>query len=248
VALRAFAEGALFAEVIGDGHPRVLALHGWGRRGADYRPSLDGIDALAVDLPGFGASPPPELAISAVGYAEMIAPVLDEFGAPPVVVGHSFGGRVAVCLASAQPDKVGKLVLTGSPLIRLVPAKTPSIGYRALRGLNRIHLLSDQRMEQIRRSRGSRDYRAATGVMRDVLVRVIGESYEPELRSLRSRVYLLWGAQDREVPVAVAEAALRAIREGGGNAELEVLPGVGHLLPLEAPDDLRRVVEEALAS
>jgi pimeloyl-ACP methyl ester carboxylesterase len=53
---------------------------------------------------------------------------------------------------------------------------------------------------------------------------------------------------DREVPVEVAEAVLRTIREGGGNAELEVIPGVGHLLPIEAPDDLRRVVEEALAS
>jgi pimeloyl-ACP methyl ester carboxylesterase len=248
VALRAFAEGALFAEVIGDGHPRVLALHGWGRRGADYRPSLDGIDALALDLPGFGASPPPEHAISAAGYAELIAPLLDEFETPPVVVGHSFGGRVAVCLASARPDKVGKLVLTGSPLVRLAPALKPSLGYRLLRRLNRLHLLSDKRMDEIRRNRGSPDYRAATGVMRDVLVRVIGESYEPELRSLRSRVYLLWGSEDREVPVEVAEAVLRTIREGGGNAELEVIPGVGHLLPIEAPDDLRRVVEEALAS
>jgi pimeloyl-ACP methyl ester carboxylesterase len=201
-----------------------------------------------VDLPGFGASPPPEHGISAAGYAELIAPLLDEFATPPVVVGHSFGGRVAVCLASALPEKVGKLVLTGSPLVRLAPARKPSLGYRVLRSLNRLHVLSDERMEEIRRSRGSPDYRAATGVMREVLVRVIGESYEPELRRLRSRVYLLWGGQDREVPVAVAEAALRAIREGGGNAELEVLPGVGHLLPLEAPDDLRRVVEEALAS
>jgi len=59
-------------------------------------------------------------------------------------------------------------------------------------------------------------------------------------------VFLLWGNDDREVPVAVAESALHLIREGGGNAELEVLPDVGHLLPIEAPRDLRRVVEEAL--
>ena len=248
MALRAFAEGALFAEVIGDGHPRVLALHGWGRRGADYRPSLDGIDALAVDLPGFGASPPPDRAIAAPGYAELIAPLLDEFASPPVVVGHSFGGRVAVCLASSMPDHVGALVLTGSPLLRLAPGRKTSLGYRARRSLNRMGLISDEKMEEIRRSRGSSDYRAATGVMREVLVRVINESYEPELRRLRSRVYLLWGSQDREVPVAVAEAALLTIRRAGGNAELEVLPEVGHLVPIEAPGDLRRVVEEALAT
>jgi pimeloyl-ACP methyl ester carboxylesterase len=101
-------------------------------------------------------------------------------------------------------------------------------------------------MEALRQKRGSTDYRAANGVMRDVLVKVVNESYEPQLRSLSVPVVLLWGADDRDVPVAVAERALRLIREGGGVAELEVLPGVGHLVPIEAPEDVRRVVGEAL--
>ena len=59
MALRALADGALFAEAYGDGSPRVLALHGWGRRGNDFAASLAEFDALAVDLPGFGATPAP---------------------------------------------------------------------------------------------------------------------------------------------------------------------------------------------
>lgn len=246
MALRAFADGALFAEANGDGPPRVLALPGWGRRGTDYRSALDGMNVIALDLPGFGASPPPGEPVGAEGYAGLIEPLLEEFDSPPVVVGHSFGGRVAVCLAASHPDRVGNLVITGAPLLRLRPARKPSLGFRLARAFNRVHLVSDDRMEEMRRNRGSADYRAATGVMRDVLVRVINESYEPQLLELRSRVFLLWGNDDREVPVAVAESALHLIREGGGNAELEVLPDVGHLLPIEAPRDLRRVVEEAL--
>ncbi len=247
MALRAFADGALFAEALGDDPPRVLALHGWGRRGSDYRPALAGMGTLAVDLPGFGASPPPATAMGAAGYAELVTPLLEEFSDPPVVVGHSFGGRVAVCLAAAEPDRVGSLVLTGAPLLRLTAPGRPPAGYRLVRALNRARIVSDARMEEIRKRRGSSDYRAADGVMRDVLVTVVNESYEPEMRRLRSRVYLLWGAEDREVPVAVADASLRIVTESGGAAELEVLPGVGHLLPIEAPDALRRVVEEALA-
>ncbi|MGH8914615.1 MAG: alpha/beta fold hydrolase [Acidimicrobiia bacterium] len=246
MALRAFADGALFAEAIGDGPPRVLALHGWGRRGADYRHALAGMDALAVDLPGFGASPVPVEAQGADGYAQAIAPILDEFETPPVVVGHSFGGRVAVCLSAANPSRIKGLVLTASPLVRSTRGRRPSLGYRVIRSLNRARIVSDARMEQVRQRQGSPDYRAAGGVMRDVLVKVVNESYEPQLRALRLPVVLLWGAEDREVPVAVAETAMRLIRGSGGAAELEVLPGVGHLVPTEAPDDLRRVVEEAL--
>jgi pimeloyl-ACP methyl ester carboxylesterase len=102
-------------------------------------------------------------------------------------------------------------------------------------------------MEEIRRSRGSADYRAASGVMRDILVKVVNESYEEELSRLRSRVLLLWGTADDEVPVAVAERSLRLIREAGGSAELEVLPGVGHFVPTQAPNAIARVLGEVMA-
>lgn len=246
MALRAFADGALFAEVIGNGRPRVLALHGWGRRGNDYRHALADMDALAVDLPGFGASPPPRDVMGAEGYARALEPLLGEFTVPPLVVGHSFGGRIAVCLATVFPDLVGDLVLVGSPLLRLEPSRKPPIGYRFLRTLNRLRLFPDDRMEEVRSNRGSADYRAASGVMRDVLVTVVNESYEPQLAALKGRVYLLWGAEDREVPVSVAEKALKLIREGGAAAELEILAGVGHQVPTQAPDVVRRVVSEAL--
>lgn len=246
MALRAFADGALFAEVIGNDRPRVLALHGWGRRGNDYRHALADMDALCVDLPGFGASPPPESVIGAEGYARALEPLLAGFDGPPLVVGHSFGGRIAVCLATIFPDLVGDLVLIGAPLLRLGPSRKPPVGYRLVRTLNRLHLFPDDRMEQIRSNRGSADYRAASGVMRDVLVTVVNESYEAHLAALKGRVYLLWGAEDREVPVAVAERALKLIRNGGAAAELEVLAGVGHQVPTRAPDAVRRVVSEAL--
>ncbi|MGD2061719.1 MAG: alpha/beta hydrolase, partial [Acidimicrobiia bacterium] len=119
MALRSFLEGALFAEAFGSGTPEVLALHGWGRRGSDFATTLHGLDAIAPDLPGFGASPAPEAVIGADSYADIVAKILDSFDRPPVLVGHSFGGRVAVCLAAKHPRLVGDLVLTGVPLIRL---------------------------------------------------------------------------------------------------------------------------------
>lgn len=242
MALRSLAKGALFGEVLGDGPPQVLALHGWGRRGADFNQSLSGIAALAIDLPGFGASPPPSEVLGAAGYADIVSRALEEFDEPPVLVGHSFGGRVGVCLAARRPGEVGPLVLTGVPLLRRAPVRRPPTSYRLIRYLNRIGLVSDNRLEAEKQRRGSDDYRSARGVMRDILVKVVNEEYPTELRSISSDVLLLWGGNDREVPVDVAERALSMTT----NARLEVIEGVGHHVPLEAPERLRTAVESFL--
>jgi pimeloyl-ACP methyl ester carboxylesterase len=242
--LRAY--DGVFAEVHGSDPPRVLALHGWGRRGADFDAVLDGLDALAVDLPGFGATAPPEHPIGAAGYAERLAPILGGLDAPVVVVGHSFGGRVGLCLAVDHPDRVSGLVLSGVPLLRTRPVRRPGPGYRLLRSAHRAGLVSDERMEQIRRSRGSADYRAATGVMRDVLVTAVNETYEDGLARLTVPVALVWGADDREAPVGVAEAAHRILDQAGVPVTLEVVAGVGHMLPVVAPGPLRAAIDRML--
>jgi pimeloyl-ACP methyl ester carboxylesterase len=241
LALRSFLDGAVFAEVYGEGAPDVLALHGWGRRGSDFSAALQGLPAIALDLPGFGASPIPDEAIGADAYADIVARILDSFDRPPALVGHSFGGRVAVCLAAKNPERVGKIVLTGVPLIRLETGRQPPASYRLMRWMNRVGIISDERMERLKRSRGSSDYRAASGVMRDILVKSVNESYEGQLARIPNRVHLLWGAEDHDVPVSVAEAASALLED----AELEILPGVGHMVPIEAPEALRAAVEGA---
>lgn len=238
--------GSLFAERFGSGPPRVLAMHGWGRRGADFSASLGTLDALAVDLPGFGASPPPTSAMGASGYAELIGPALAMFDRPPVVVGHSFGGRVAVAREFLHPGSASGLVLAAAPLVRTGSGRRPSLAHRALRQANRMGFVSDEMMERRKRRHGSADYRAATGIMRDVLVMAVNESYEEELRSLRVPVHLVWGSNDDEVPPHVASEAAEIIDGSQSLVKVEVLEGVGHQIPLQAPETLRRAVVQML--
>jgi pimeloyl-ACP methyl ester carboxylesterase len=127
------------------------------------------------------------------------------------------------------------------------PAPKTPLGYRVARALHRLGLLSDARMEARRRHSGSDDYRAATGVMRDVLVRSLAETddgtYRRALGDLTCPVELVWGERDTAAPVEIAEQAKALVRD----ARLTVLPGVGHLLPTEAPAAVRDAIDRLTA-
>jgi pimeloyl-ACP methyl ester carboxylesterase len=229
----------------------VVALHGWRRTHADFAaslgPSAPGgpLSTLAPDLPGFGATPAPAQPWGSVEYAAAVARVIEDAvgsGPAPVVVGHSLGGRIAVRLASARPELVGALVLSGAPLLpRAAGPRRPPFGFRLVRALHRAHVVGDASMERARQRHGSPDYRAAHGVMRDVLVRLVNERYDDVLAALRCPVELVWGDDDTEAPVESARALASAIAQ----AHLSLCHGAGHLLPLTAPAELRAAVERA---
>jgi len=243
--LRAYGDGSLFGEPYGEGPVRVIWLHGWARRGQDFAAAANelarrGVASVALDLPGFGASPAPSSAGGARRYAELVMPVLREIGDGPfVLVGHSFGGTVACVLAADHPEFVRSLVLTGAPLLRSPSSSSSPKIYRVLRWLHARGVVRDARMETARQKYGSSDYRQAAGVMRDVLVISVNESYEDELARLDVPVTLLWGEEDREVPLDVATRASALLST---THTLQSLQGIGHLLPCEAPDELANVV------
>jgi pimeloyl-ACP methyl ester carboxylesterase len=246
--LRAFGTApgpTVFGEQSGDGPARVLALPGWMRTRADFAAVLDGLDAIALDLPGFGgATPEPLEATGAAGYAAAVSPALDACAAGVVVLGHSFGGRVAVHLAATQPDRVGALVLTGVPrLVKPSTSHRPPASFRLLRWLHGKGLVSDARMEARRQRDGSADYRAAHGVMREVLVKAVNEDYADLLPLITCPVTLVWGDNDTAAPLAVAQHAQPLF---GGTASLTVVPGAGHLTPSTAAAELRAAIEAHL--
>ena len=129
--LRAYGDGNIFGEPYGEAPIRVVFLHGWARRALDFAECATelagrGVGSVALDLPGFGASPLPKVAGGARYYAELLAPVLRQISDEPLVlVGHSNGGSIALVLAVTHPELVSALVVTGAPLLRSSSSTKP---------------------------------------------------------------------------------------------------------------------------
>ena len=239
--LRTHIDGSVFAEHLTGSGPRLLALHGWGRDRSDLLPALVGRDLVAVDLPGFGASPPPPHAWGAADYADAVATMLRDLdGGPVLVVGHSFGGRVAAHLAAAHPDLVSGVVFVGVPLLRQAASNKPAPLYRAVRAAHRMHLVPESTMERMRQRYGSRDYNAASGRMREVFVRVVAEDYREQLQQCDCPAAFCWGANDTAAPPAIAREAATLVRH---LVRLDILDGVGHDVHRDAPEALISAID-----
>jgi pimeloyl-ACP methyl ester carboxylesterase len=243
--LKSFAGGRLLGATWGSGPATVLALHGWGRSHADFDPVLaaagPGVAAVGLDLCGFGATPPPPEAWGSPEYAEAVAAVFEDsvLADRVTIVGHSFGGRIALHLGGLVPDRIERMVLTGVPLLDRADRRSQvPRPYRVARRLHRWGLLGDARMEALRQRHGSPDYRAATGVMRDVFVRVLHEDYRQAMAGIPCLADLVWGEADTETPLEMAQRAVGLFP----SASLTVLDGIGHFVPTEAPDGLARFI------
>ncbi len=221
-------------ERIGAGEP-VLILHGWSACIEAVRPIADclvslGREAVLFDFPGFGGSGEPEEPWGVPEYAALTRAFMREQKLEGCdVICHSFGGRVVIFLASAEPKLFRRLVLVDAAGVR--PKRTPryyikTYAYKLLKRLARLEALD--RLLGLRRrqqSAGSADYRALkSDVMRKTFVKVINLDLTKKLSHIENDTLLVWGDRDDSTPLYMAKVMEARIPRAG----LAVLEGAGH--------------------
>lgn len=219
----------------------ILFLHGWGSDSNVLWPLASALveadfQVFALDLPGFGETAPPNEAWSVGDYAEFVTEFLNRQELTRLhLVGHSFGGSVAMVLAATQPERFCKLALLSGAGIRRPPAWPVRWRIQVIRSargvLQRLGMMnSAQWLSEWSAARfGSADYRAARGVMRATLVRVLAEDLAETAANIQSPTLLLWGERDEATPQWQGELLARTIPDAG----LHVFPGAGHYAFLE---------------
>jgi pimeloyl-ACP methyl ester carboxylesterase len=229
----------------------IVILHGWGAHIEAVTPilaALDGApDLIALDLPGFGESEPPEQAWDVDSYARFMIHFLDELGVERAhLVGHSHGGRVSIALAADEPQRVGRLLLIDSAGLR------PKRGWKyrrrvAVAKLGRLIAKvgggPGRRLQERMRARvASRDYLEASEAMRGTFRAVVSADLVGRLPRIVASTLLVWGDQDEDTPLWMAHRMEELIPDAG----LVVLEGAGHYSYADAPGQFRAVARRFL--
>ena len=224
--------------------PTILLLHGWGCDGSIFSFIEKGLseqaDVLTVDFPGHGQSGEPPVPWGVPEYAGQIAGLLESLSIAKVrVVAHSFGGRVAVYLASHRPEMVEQMVLTGAAGIRKPLTETQkkrqarfkrmNALLNALKRFGPLAALVERWQAALRKRYGSADYVRLNENMRKTFSRVVSQDLYPFLKDIQAPTLLIWGSEDTETPLWMGEQMEKAIPDAG----LVVFEGRTHFAFIE---------------
>lgn len=239
-------------EVTGSGRPLIL-MHGWGCDHSTVR-SIAATAALThtvynIDFPGFGASEEPVEVWGVECYTRLIeALVKAENLESPVLVGHSFGGRVAILFASRnKADKVILVDAAGIKPRRTLKYYLKVYSFKAGKKFWELILGKEKaqaRIDRMRARRGSSDYAGASPMMRRILSKVVNEDLTDRLPLISAPALLIWGENDTATPLSDAKKMARLIPDSG----LVSFPGCGHYSFLDNPGQFRAVLSSFLKS
>ncbi|NLY87553.1 MAG: alpha/beta hydrolase [Clostridiales bacterium] len=232
-------------KITGDNNDKTaVILQGWGTELGMYDTMAGSIadeyKVVQFDLPGFGASEEPKKAWSVEEYSDFFCKFMQALEIKEtVLIGHSYGGRMIIRLATRHnlPFEISKIVLVDSAGImpkRSTRQKIRIIRYKILKKilLNKIvHYLFEEVIDDWKNRQGSDDYRNASPIMRQCLVKAVNEDLTHLLPQIDKETLLVWGDLDRDTPIEDAKLMEKTIPKSG----LAVIAGTGHYSFLEQP-------------
>jgi pimeloyl-ACP methyl ester carboxylesterase len=260
----------------GSDGPVLVLLHGLAGCSAGWAGLADRLGdryrLIAPDLLGHGQTAKPRGDYSVGAYATGVRDLLAVLGVErATLVGHSFGGGVAMQLAYLCPERAERLVLVASgglgdevspllrtislplsefvlPLVMLTGVRDAASVLRAL--LRRIGLRTDPVVEEVLATYGRLTDRQAQRAFVETIRASI--DWNGQRASARDRIRLaaelptliVWGTHDRVIPVEHARATHAAIP----GSRLELFEGAGHFLPVEHPRRLAALLDEFVGS
>ena len=251
--------GRLRYTVQGEGGETVLLIHGFGGDLDNWLFNIDALAAgntvIALDLPGHGPSPAPIPEPSVPGLGRAVLDFLDAADVPAAhLVGHSLGGAVALYLAAEAPDRVRSATLVcpaglGADVNRgYIDGFVTSGSRRQLKPVLE-NLFADPGLVNRSLVDGVLRYKRLDGVTESL--QALADGVFPDgaqgwvepgsIAGLAAPVLVVWGAEDRIVPAAHADAAATA------GATVEIVEGAGHMVQMEAAPRVNALIAAHVA-
>jgi len=233
-------------KTIGDGRP-FLILHGWGSRADNWvrtaeRISQFGVKVIIPDLPGFGKTEAQKNAWGVDEYLNFVKNFADSLGLKSFyILGHSFGGGLALKFTVKFPDKVDKLFLAAAACFRRETGRKMVLRKTAkfFKVLCFLPFYSFFRRAFYKFIVGRSDYvHLREGPIKNSYLKIIQEDLSPVLPLVQKETIIIWGDKDSITPLKNAYL----IKEKIKRSKLIIVPGQNHDLERKAPKELSDIV------
>lgn len=233
----------------------VLIIPGWGTEISTYNVLIDSISKYAsvicLDMPGFGQSEEPKSSWNIDDYIDLIVAFIKSQKIESLdLIGHSNGGRIIIKLMSKKDLNfdVRKVILIGSAGIVHKKTFSQNIKIKTFKmskkfaQLKLVKKLSPNLIDKVKNHFGSADYKSASPIMRETMVKLINEDVRNYLPSMNVPTLLIWGENDSDTPVQDALIMEKSIPDAG----LVKVKNCSHYVFLENPDYVNLVIEKFL--
>lgn len=233
----------------------IVLLHGWNLSAAKLAPLQGELQkrnytVVSFDLPGFRNTAPLDRAYTISDYGRYVTDALKKRRiSEAIILGHSFGGRLGIYLSTNNPALVKALILSGTPglgadkttkeTVYLFLAKTGGVMFSVWP----LSSVADTARKVLYKLTGSYDYYKTSGLLRETFKNIISYKLEPLLPKIRIPTLILWGNEDKIVPVQVAHG-MHALISG---SQLTIIPNARHAVPWTHPKECADAVERFLA-
>lgn len=229
----------------------VLLLHGWGANLTLWNDTINLLSSkykvLALDFPGFGESDEPLQPWDVDDYTNLTLEFLKDFEFDKIsLFAHSFGGRVVIKLCSMDnlPFSIDKTVLVDIAGVKPEKSEKQKQKEKRYKMAKKVLLskpvkaIAPNALETLQNKSGSADYKAASPIMRQSLVKVVNEDLTHLMKNVNMPTLLIWGTLDTATPISDAKLMEKLMPE----AALIEFEGAGHYSFLDRRDQYLRII------
>jgi len=230
------------------GHKKdVILLHGWGQNTLMMKSIADFLkthfNVYNIDLPGFGQSDELNRAYSLEDYTEFLRLFIEEFKIKnPIFIGHSFGCRIA--LNYAYKYDAYKMCLTGAAGIRDKRALKWYFKTYTYKLGKKIAKIFNMDITKLQNKAGSEDYRNASPIMRETLVKIVNSDLKDILKDIKTETLLVFGDKDEATPLEKGKMMEKLMP----NATLVVFKDDDHFAYFHQAERFNKVLDAFLRS
>ena len=242
----------IFYEKYGQGKTNIVILPGWGETRSTFYNLINILKeyytVYIIDYPGFGNSKFPDRDLNIYEYANLIKNFITINNIEnPVLIGHSFGGRIIILLAGLYKLNIKKIILIDSAGIKRrksLKAMVRQFTYKFLKKIGYLlpKKIRNKYLDKLISIFGSTDFKNLDPNIRKTFIKIVNEDLTKYLKHINTSTLLIWGEHDRDTPLDDGKLMNKEIEDSG----LVIIPNASHFPYLEYPYYINKIVLEFL--